>query len=183
VKKELLAVALGLATFSQGCAPSGNKTGQGPDIENLLMDLAKKPIPENLSPGAMCYEAAAVPDRAEHVCQSCGTKTIHTEASLWEILDNQRTYHICVDELKKLGWNVKLDESFLCSKCRKAEMAGFYLEITYNGQTATNKLTDSNDIRKLLAFAKGNDVWQGGQGAEYPLKPELPRIRELLGVK
>lgn len=182
MKKELLIVALGLSAVAPGCDKSDNKSGTGPDIDKLLKDLAKKPVPTQLQPGAMCYEVAMPPDRYEYVCQACGSKTIHTQEGLMFIDNLIRQNRFCVDELKKLGWDVKLDESFMCTKCRKEGVKTFYLEVTYKGKTARNELK-AHDLVKLMAFAQGKQVWLGDTGGENPLKPELPRIKELIGVK
>lgn len=40
-----------------------------------LRELAKKPAPKQLSPGAMCYSMAMPPATHEHVCTICGERT------------------------------------------------------------------------------------------------------------
>jgi hypothetical protein len=79
--------------------------------------------------------------------------------------------------------DAKLDESYLCSKCKKEGESALFLEVTINKRVVRNALVDVNDLRKLIAFVQGNLVWKGEQDREFPLKPELPRIRQLLGVK
>jgi len=55
--------------------------------------------------------------------------------------------------------------------------------VPIKGRVVRNALQSQNDLRKLIAFLQGDLVWKGAQDEEHPLKPELPRIRQLLGVK
>ncbi len=199
MKKELLLAAMGLASLTPGCVKTGNEStstsdpqlrgvqaASKPDIDKLLKRLAEKPIPTKLSFGAMCYDMAMPPERAEYVCAVCGTKTIHStkETARW---DNPalsvQNYRATLEQLRKLGLDAKLDESFLCSKCKKGGVSALVLEVTINKRVVRNALVDVNDLRKLIAFVQGNLVWKGEQDREFPLKPELPRIRQLLGIE
>lgn len=199
MKKELLLAAMGLASLTPGCVKTGtdgNSTkdpqvngevaSKKVDVDRLLKRLAEKPVPTKLSFGAMCYDMAVPPERAEYVCAACGTKTIHSvkRSGGW---DNPaisvQNYRATMEQLRKLGLNAKLDESFLCSKCKKEGESTLFLEVTINKRVVRNALIDINDLRKLSAFVQGNLVWKGEQDREFPLKPELPRIRQLLGVK
>jgi DNA-directed RNA polymerase subunit RPC12/RpoP len=199
MKKELLLAAMGLASLTPGCVKTGGESisttdpqlkgveaASKPDIDKLLKRLAEKPVPTKLSFGAMCYDMAMPPERAEYVCAICGTKTIHSTKQLggW---DNPalsfQNYRANLEQLRKLGVDAKLDESYLCSKCKKEGESALFLEVTINKRVVRNALVDVNDLRKLIAFVQGNLVWKGEQDREFPLKPELPRIRQLLGVK
>lgn len=199
MKKELLLAAMGLASLTPGCVKTGNDgnsttdpqlngevASKKVDVDRLLKRLAEKPVPTKLSFGAMCYDMASPPERTEYVCTVCGTKTIHSVKHLggW---DNPaisvQNYRATLEQLRKLGLDAKLDESFLCSKCKKAGESALFLEVTINKRVVRNALIEVNDLRKLIAFVQGNLVWKGDQDREFPLKPELPRIRQLLGVK
>jgi DNA-directed RNA polymerase subunit RPC12/RpoP len=202
MKKELLLAAMGLSALTPGCVNTsgenslnadpqlkGEVSASKPDIDKLLKRLAEKPVPAELNLGAMCYKMAMPPDRAEYVCIVCGTKTIHstTQNSLsggWDspVLSIQN-YRTAIAQLRKLGLDTKLDESSLCSKCKKEGESALFLEVTINKRVVRNALVDVNDLRKLIAFVHGNLVWKGEQDREFPLKPELPRIRTLLGVE
>jgi hypothetical protein len=200
MKKELLLAAMGVASLVPGCVktggegmvttdpqPNGEVAAKKVDIDRLLKRLAEKPAPQELKMGAMCYKMAEPPDRAEYVCPSCATKTIHAiprDFGRWDdpplSIQNYRKY---VAQLAKLGLDAKLDESSLCSKCKKEGEASLFLEVNIKGQKVRNALKDQNDLRKLIAFLQGDLVWKGAQDGEAPLKPELPRIKQLLGVK
>jgi len=86
---------------------------------------------------------------------------------------------------RRYDWDVKLDESFLCWKCRKPDQAqDFFLEVTIDGKTTRSRLRDG-DLKMLYAFAEGKLVWEESDQHRtmvYPLQPELLRLCELLGV-
>jgi hypothetical protein len=200
MKKELLLAAMGLSALTPGCVktggqgdattnpqPTGDVASSKIDVDKLLKRVAEKPAPEMMNPGAMCYAMMVPPDRAEYVCPACGAKTIHALNRLeggWGApalsVKHYRTY---IEQLNKLGLSAKLDESFLCSTCKKEGVSGLFLEVTLGKQVVRTALVDMNDLRKLIAFVQGDLVWKGERDTELPLKPELPRIRQLLGVK
>lgn len=200
MKKELLLAAMGMASLTPGCVktggestPSSDPQGTGltasskVDIDRLLKRLADKPVPTKLKMGAMCYDMAMPPERAEYVCPTCGGKTIHVmkmpsfdwNAPAVAITD----YRGLVSQLRKLGLDAQLDETGLCSACRKENQTGLFFCVNIKGKTVRNELRNLNDLRKLIAFVQGDLVWKGEQDMESPLKPELPSIRQLLGVK
>lgn len=200
MKKELLVAAIGMASLTPGCVktggqgdvttnpqPNGEVSAKKVDVDRLLKRLAEQPAPESLNPGAMCYAMMAPPDRAEYVCPTCGAKTIHALDQLergWEApalsVKHYRTY---IEQLNKLGLAAKLDESYLCSACKKEGVSGLFLDVTSKGRVVRTALKGDADLRKLIAFVQGDLIWKGDRGTELPLKPELPRIRQLLGVK
>jgi DNA-directed RNA polymerase subunit RPC12/RpoP len=200
MKKELLLAAMGMASLTPGCMKVGlEKQSSGDplpkvdvasskiDIDNLLKRVAEKPAPENLNPGAMCYAMMAPPDRAEYVCPACGTKTIHALNQLESSWDapalSIKRYRTYIEQLNKLGLVSKLDETYLCSACKKEGVSGLFLDVTAKGRVVRNALQGDEDLRKLIGFVQGDLVWKGDRGCELPLKPELPRIKQLLGVK
>ena len=137
--------------------------------------------------GAMCYDMAMPPDRVEYVCPSCGAKTLYATREAGALVDWSapvlaiQTYRTYVHRLAQLGIAVRLDESCLCSACKKESAKAPAIEVLYKGKKTRNDLRDVNDLRKLLAFVEGKLVWKGEQDDEHPLKPELPRLRQLLG--
>ncbi|MFH0887085.1 MAG: hypothetical protein V1843_02835, partial [bacterium] len=56
------------------------------EIQNLLRNLAKRPLPTVVSkPAAMCYTTVAPPDRMEYVCPKDGSKTLYTDAYVYKV--------------------------------------------------------------------------------------------------
>ena len=184
MKKELLIAALGISVT--GALDAATRQ----EVEALLDKIAQSPVPKNLSDGASCYSRVFPPERIEYVCPVCETKTlykweeskIHTIETSVLIHYELSFYRKQCETLRKLGWEVKLDESFLCSKCRKPDRPEeLFLEVTIDGKTTRTKLEDY-DLNKLIAFAEKKLVWGNDTGGTEPLKDALPRIRELLGM-
>lgn len=202
MKKKMFIAAMGIASLTPGCVktgsvdvkptepqPSGEVSSKKLDVDRLLKRLAENPAPQKLNFGAMCYKMALPPERVDYVCPSCGTKTIHAlrdnhQGSGWDApalsVPHYRKY---VEQLNSLGLAVKLDESFLCSACNKEKKSSLYLEVTLKSKVVRTALRDMDDLRKLVAFLQGDLIWKGDRDEEHPLKPELPRIRQLLGIK
>jgi hypothetical protein len=169
------------------------------EIRAMLKKLANTPPPEKRSSGAMCYSAAMPPKRATYVCPKCGERTLYDEsdkappldragsgtASLveWELPACRRK----LDEIRKLaGKTIALDESQFCRKCSpKASSPKLVLHISYKGEKKTVDVEGikCDDLWILADLLAGKLLTEGDHGREYPLKDELPRLQELLGVK
>lgn len=151
------------------------------DIDARMKELADKPAPTELAPGASCYKVAMPPNRTEYVCPECGTKTILQNNTGWR-LPNLEFYRKQTEELRKLGLDIKIDESALCSKCRQEESAANKLQwkIKIDGKERKVNFKQS-DIELLREFLKGNNKIDRGPGGEQPLKNYLPRLNELVG--
>ena len=186
MKKEFLLAALCASCANKNIADDTPNNITQEHIDKLLAEVAQKPAPETVVYHALCYSPAAPIDRAEYVCPICGAKTIHTksvaDAVSWEV-DSNRRY---IEKVKNLGLDASLDERAFCDSCRKnTELkkgsTDVYLVVRMNGRMSHTLLKDNNDWKKLIAFLEGKNVWENMDG-KRPLKPELPRIRELLGL-
>ena len=186
MSKETLTALLG--ALLAGTLSAENLTRE--QLDKLLAELAENPAPEEkLVAFAMCYLMSMPPDRAEYVCPTCGEKTIHVKDAAeitWQLRGHQHQR----DEVRKLGLDISLDERAFCASCKKVagiadDKLEFYIEIRINDKT-TRTLLKEDDWIKLIAFMKGEDTWKKqaiGETYQYPLKPELPRIRQLLGLE
>lgn len=178
MKREIMMAALGLACTSVWSAETVTRD----KINALLKDLADKPAPTNLAPAAMCYKMAAPPQRAEYVCPTCGAKTLHKANTAKDATWTLESFRASTKKLVELGLTAKLDETFLCSACRKKDGPDkFFLEVTMDGKVTRSSI-QWKDFALLASFLSGKKVWQGDFGKEFPLKGELPRVRQLLGV-
>ena len=186
MRKEVL-----LAMLCASCTSShSTKDVTQERIDRLLAEVAEKPAPDEVVSFAMCYESFSLPERIEYVCPICGAKTIHVKEAA-EAEWKGRYHRKKLKEVRKLGLNVTLDERAFCDSCRKKTdihdgVLGFYVNVTVNGKVART-LVDELDWQRLIAFLEGKDTWtyqdwEGGSDYTKPLKPELPRIRELLGT-
>ena len=167
---------------------------------------------EKRGPSAMCYEMSAPSDRIEYVCPQCGEKTIYSASvakindvdfasitredliafeSEWQVMHDLQSLQYNrnrLENLRKLGIDASLDERAFCGVCKTTaefpdEKLALYLNVRLNGKTSAARLYD-NDWIKLFAFLNGKDEWVTDPigGSTRPLKPEIPRIRELLGL-
>lgn len=181
MKREML-MAL-LSALTAGGISADSLTQE--QLDTLLKELAQKPAPKDLLPGATCYKVAMPPERKEYVCPGCSAKTIFKN-DIGEIERSLATYRRQIQQIKSLGLDAALDERSLCATCRakmkpSPEIGDFFIEVKIGGKTTRTKIK-GDDFPKLTAFLKKQDKWNAGSIGEQPLKDELPRIRELLGV-
>ena len=168
-------------------------------LNTLLDSLAEKTesSKSQLSPGASCYAPYPWYGRSEYVCPLCKKKTLHEstkEAERKEALAligwKLRLMRKHVEEINALEVKVWLDETDLCSHCQRDKDKAnpdIYLLVSTTSENEKGKNTRTSitedDLRKLIAFLKKQDRWKNYYDAEYLLKPELPRIRQILGLE
>ncbi len=155
------------------------------DIKKKLLELFSKPKPKTLAMGAMCYEMAAPPERAEYVCPACGEKTIYTikrsEFIQWYLPQARRM----IKNLNIKGIGVKLDESQFCKKCSpKIENPQLCLHINYAGESKPHQVCSiyPNDIGLISEFMNGKVKHKTQNDEEEPLVKHIDRLQKLLGV-
>ena len=155
------------------------------DIQQRLGKLLKTPAPQVLKEGAMCYEMAAPPNRAEYVCPKCGEKTLYTQSAAkivaWEI----PTFRRCLNDIQGLVVKgLSLDESQFCRKCSPdVKEPKLVLKIEYEGgKPHTLEGVDAGDLLILKEFLSGKLAHNDGPSGEKPLKDYSRRLQELLGV-
>jgi len=154
-------------------------------LEELLAAIATQPAPEPETEYAMCYAMCAPATRFEYVYPVCGTKTLYTRDAALMLDSTQRWWREELENFQKLGLDAALDERAFCSMCREeAELSdenelAYYLIVRLDGKATRTRLHE-NDWARLSAFLDGKNTWY--KDGEKPLKPEIPRIRELLGL-
>ena len=161
-------------------------------IDDKLKRLAETPPPSKLSYGAECYEKVYREYSVyEYVCPNCGEKTVykdsknHKNRAIIEILDNN--LGACRNEIEKVkGINIKLDEKEFCEHCSpNTKNPKMYLLVNIAGQNDTAHISDFSylDIRMIHEFLEDELIHQDDQDFESPLKDNIERIKELLGMK
>jgi hypothetical protein len=160
------------------------------EVLKKLKKLADTQPPKKLSPGAMCYDMAAPPMRAEYVCPTCNEKTLYINPKgKWGGLPQFVSWELqaCRRTIKKIkGLKVSLDESALCKKCKpNAKKNEVTLVVDYGDPKALHKVAGITmvDLTLLSEFLDGKLKHDGGQGGEVPLKKYVGRLETLLGVK
>lgn len=147
------------------------------------LQTRSEPLPKM---GAMCYKMAASPDRAEYLCPTCGEKTLYRSDMAHFIEQSLGKCRRKFEHLKEIdGTAFSLDESRLCHKCQpKADNRLLALTVRYqDGKTHTTLSVNELDLQLLCDFVDGKESYSTSNDGEYPLKRELPRLRELLGMK
>lgn len=195
----LIFVACLIAFSFQGCRDSKSSGGSSSNstvtvqqvdsmsraqIEKMLGHLQNKKAPKPTM-GAMCYDMAGPPPTADYVCPVCGHKTLYSEGDTafvtWELGACRREF----DQVVGSG-NLKmvLDESSFCAQCSpNANKHELVLKVAYSdGSTHSAGGVRQIDLRMLRYFLGGSLSFQGLQEETEPLKDQIPRLRELLGV-
>ncbi len=193
-------VLLALLTFgAAGCSrkPADSQNSRNPvtvhsihamskgEIEKMLRRLETQKAPKPKM-GAMCYDVAAPPSRAEYVCPRCGEKTLYTSGDTEFIARELEACRREFDMLKKeTKLPISLDESSYCGHCSpNARQHQLIFSITYdNGRTHTDSPITCQDIQMLKAFLQERLSYPTSYGEYRPLKEQLPRLMELLGVQ
>jgi hypothetical protein len=164
-------------------------------IVQRLKKLADNPLPKDLNTqGAMCYEQAARPERADYVCPKCGERTLYTrpkidpDNSLWAADHVDTVLHAlpCLRSYTKTlqGVELTLDESQFCKKCSpNVKRPEEILAVRLAGEKEARRVYWScDDLRLLQIFLSGGDRVENDYGAEHPLKDDLDRLERILGV-
>lgn len=156
------------------------------ELEKKLEALALAPVPAVLAPGAMCYAPMPPLKEAAFVCSACGEKTLHTASQgtpLFTVLQADACRRLA-QALKEKGLDCRLDDTAFCSKCGQgAKEKQFVLVLRLAGEPERRiPLQGPDDLKLLLELLTDKRVHDNGPGGEKPLKEQLPRLRQLLGL-
>jgi hypothetical protein len=186
------ASAFGAVRLSSRCpaGPSGGKLNAArlksmsrQEIEKLLSRVERSPEPEPAM-GAMCYDMAGPPGVAEYICPACGEKTIYSDDHTWLVAyELQSIRAMTEDAASRSGLELTLDESQFCRFCTAGdEDPQLVLEVTYEDGARSSAEVGELDIRLLSAFLSGGLSYVTETDGTEPLRPELERLREILGM-
>ncbi|MBI5218136.1 MAG: hypothetical protein HY958_04320 [Bacteroidia bacterium] len=178
--------------FSNSRGNSNNSfsqdTSKGPlsknDLARRLEELSNSSAPSDLKPGAMCYDMAGPPERAEYVCPLCGEKTLYTREHTWAVNSEIPACREIIKTIKKV--DVTLDESQFCKKCsRDVQKPELCIFIKTKGDDKPRKVCKITniDLKLMSEFLDGKEIHKSSNEGEEPLKNYLPRFEELFGIK
>jgi hypothetical protein len=173
----------------------------GMDREALakrLKELSTAPVPKDLKPGAMCYEPAMLPSKAEYMCPVCREKTLYAlpeegekgialrELPMITSMVNSElpACRRLVKEIK--GISAELEESEFCRKCHpEVKTPRLGLTLRYSDLAKPHQVwgVTADDLRLLVEFLDGKTKHVGEADRESPMKDHLKRLDELLGFK
>lgn len=129
----------------------GSRTNS-PIAKQQLIDALKsmKSNPETIEfHSAMCYKVSMDPETVDYSCPGCGKQTTHPYHSNAGQLS--REVASIKRSLKNLPAAVSMDETSLCSHCRKTTETGLYFT-TQCGECKTEfnwKITNGEDLAKM----------------------------------
>ncbi len=151
---------------------------------NKLQELSSKPVPNNLSCGAMCYSVASPPARAEYVCPVCHSKTIYSNQMSGFISFTLPSIRGIVRSIKMI-LNCNLDESELCKKCFNGEkVPELCFVINYKNNEVYKVYTNNySDYLILKEFLEEKVIHDGSSMGETPLIDHIKTIEKMTGVK
>ena len=186
------------AAVAQAATVEESAPGSRDALRERLIELSDKAPPDKLAFGAMCYKPAGPPARAEHVCPTCGERTLYavaepeggvdwTQASRTLLHTVTGDLPACRRQIKEIdGLTVELDESELCRHCRPAVTTPrLGLVVSYVGEQEPHRVWDvtSDDLKLIAELLAGEVKHTGAQDGETPLKNYTERLEQLLGVE
>ena len=156
------------------------------EVFRLLSRVEKLEEPE-LMMGAMCYEPVAIPYVLEYVCPECGEKTVYEcDGSMTsQVLMDIATTRMLFQELDSLTQlDMTLDESSFCTFCRDDSVTepALTLRVTWDDGSEHASSVFQEDLRMLIGLLSGRLDYSTSNDGTFPLKPQVERLRELLGV-
>jgi hypothetical protein len=154
------------------------------DVETMLESVERKELPEPVM-GAMCYEPVSAPSVSEYICPVCGERTLYDDdySTILRVEDLFLTRSL-FDSLQVVAdLDLLLDETSFCSICGSGD-AGPYpvLVVDLTDAEPCSSVVSNDDLRLLIGFFSGETSYATVNEGTLPLKPELDRIRTLLGL-
>ena len=160
------------------------------EIQDMLQKVETAPAPAPKM-GAMCYAPLPPVTHYEYVCPVCGEKTLYAAGTnpyyvpAASIVAFRQAREAAQEAATKAGAAVALDEKQYCRKCLPdfTNTPRAALEVTLpDGHVQRTEAIRLQDLWMLRDFFSGKAVLVGGNDSESPLKNDLPRLRELLGM-
>jgi len=154
------------------------------ELEEKLKIIANTSVQLSPPVHAMCYEIAAPPDRVEYICPVCNERSIYANLGGQELIYSISYCRTLANHLKNI--NAHLDELQFCKKCSpNVNEPELFLVTKLNGETNEYKaeINSTEDLIILNEFLSGELIHKTSFAEEIPLKDNIARIEQLLGVK
>ena len=193
---------LGLAALTGACGSTDKQTastdsedsGQLPknhvvaDSATLVKRLQKlKEVRYDTTelPIAMCYSMAA-PIVENYVCPVCGKETPSTSYQI----GNMRSIRQVVENMKKLGYDVQLDEREYCQHCNGKKLdypsLKFRISLNKNGhyhEAYSNVYNDYSTLIMFLRSEKTKDFVEAVYNNRSEAEKAFVAIEKMTGLK
>lgn len=153
------------------------------EVETMLDSLERKDEPEPVF-GAMCYEPVAAPSNCEYICPVCGERTLYSDYTTVMRVEGLPATRELFDRLRTVTpMDVRLDEVSFCSVCGGGDSlpAPVLIVDLSDAEPCSSEVSD-DDLRLLLGFLSGEASYATVNDGTLPLKPQMQRIRRLLGL-
>jgi len=149
----------------------------------MLSRIEREPAPDQIM-GAMCYEPAALPNRADYVCPVCGGRTLYGYPEGYFVLESIPPMRRVVEEIDGNGFfSATLEETY-CSICHPGDRERVVtLVIAYPDGDTVRTAATLHDLRILQGFISGELSYTDSFDALLPLRGNTDRLRTLLGIE
>jgi hypothetical protein len=153
------------------------------EVEIMLESVERKDEPE-LIMGAMCYEPVCAPSVSEYICPVCGERTLYDSYSATLRVMELFTTRGLFDSLQVVAdLDLRLDETPFCSHCGSGDAEPSpVLIVDFDDAEPCSSAVSNEDLRLLIGFFSGGTAYATANEGTLPIKPELQRIRMLLGL-
>jgi hypothetical protein len=184
----LAAVGVGARLCVNGKEPSVNRLiGSGREGLRLLLERVEREDPPELVRGAMCYRTAALPDRFEYLCPSCGTRTWYAGDEAGFLAREAEAMRRAMADLQETPYfRAFLDESAFCSSCSFVDadqVPRFVLAVVYREGDTVRTPVGLYDLQILDGLVRGELSFTDSYDARLPLKDMTDRLRAMLDIQ
>lgn len=149
----------------------------------MLSRIEREPAPEQIM-GAMCYEPASPPNRADYVCPVCGGRTLYGYPEGYFVLESIPSMRRIIEEMDgNEFFSATLEETY-CSVCHPGDSEReVTLVIAYPDGDTVRTVSTLHDLRILQGFISGELSYTDSYDALLPLRGNTDRLGTLLGIE
>ncbi len=182
------AVRAGARLLVNGKEPSVNRLIRtGREGLRLLLERVEREDAPELIRGAMCYRTAALPNRCEYLCPSCGTRTWYSGDEAGFLAREAEAMRRAMADLEDTPYfRAFLDESAFCSSCASgdtAQVPRFILTLVYAEGDTVRTPVGLYDLQILEGLVRGELSFTDSYDARIPLKDMTDRLRTMLDIR
>ena len=153
------------------------------ELEKRLIKLTQTPYTGKVAIGADCYAPQNFFEYVDYICPVCKKPTTYN--SLKFDPRELRKIKEIVNELKKKGYDVLLDQTEYCEFCNGKKMSEpmsiFKIRFDDNDEYHIAR-SDFYDFKYLQTFLQGRDHFLGSYDNTKALHWEIDRIHKMTGL-
>lgn len=151
-------------------------------IRERLRSLKRRPGPDKVSRGAMCYKPVAAKKHLDYVCPKCQAHTQYARRD--DAYDTIKHSLAACRAVAEQVQGLRLDESELCRRCRPSvKEPQAWLEFTYKPGEAPHRVSVSRvECTLIVELLQGANTHTGSRDRTSALKDHMDRLEALFGV-